>query len=75
MTQRYVKILGNRGYGNGIYQVMCITDSGLEQSYSLRSVTSGDRVEIYKVHCYTDKETIQYHIDTAKKIGLKKKHI
>lgn len=79
---KVVKIAKDRGYGSGMFSVIAQTNlTDCDGEYTLipyGETTRKNKFNIYKAHCFTDRDTIRATVEAmaqkkeiVKKIGLK----
>jgi hypothetical protein len=68
---KVVKINKDRGYGNGLWEVL--STSSRPDEYRLKSLDTGKQMSLYIVHCFEDMETrrksFSLQKERANKIG------
>ena len=68
---KIVKINADRGYGNGMWEVLSFFSRPDE--YKLKSLDTGVQMNLYNIHCYEDmetrKKTVSMREERASKVG------
>lgn len=69
---KIVKIFAERGYGSDMWEIV----SEDADQYFLKHLNTGNRITLYKLHCFTDRDTIRETVklreSRANNIGRKR---